>query len=89
MVVSHDIADKDAAKEDGEQRCKLVPSIERIAYYAIDASGNFKPYFVYTNPIAEAAKPKQRAVVSSHKRKKKKAPDKKGLWKTVKSKLGL
>ena len=87
MVVSHDITDKKAAKADAENRCKLVPSIARVAYYAIDASGGFQPYYAYANPKVEAVKPKP--VMSSKKRKKKKATTKKGLWKTVKTKLGI
>jgi len=87
MVVSHDITDKEAAKADAESRCKINPTLARVAYYAINPNGDFKPYYAYANPNIDATKPK--AESPARKRKKKKKPVKMGVWQKVKVKLGL
>ncbi len=87
LVVSRDIGDKEAAKEDAERRCKISPSVDRIAYYAINDSGDFKPYFSYKNPNVEAAKPKSAVSQKPKKRKRKKKPVKKSIWQKIKSAL--
>lgn len=89
LVVSHDISDKDAAKMDAEKRCKFSPSIDRIAYYAITESGDFRSYFSYKNPNVEAKKPKTVSAGTPKKRKRKKKPAKKSWWAKFKKALGI
>ncbi len=86
MVMSNDIDCKEAAEADAKQRCKIVPSTERIVYYDI-SGGWFKVLFSYTNPNVVDSKGAgaRRPLGGPVPKKKKKAPAKKqGLWQKVK-----
>jgi hypothetical protein len=89
LVMSNDITDKDAAKSDAEARCKISPSLARIAYYAISSNGDFKPYFSYTNPNVQNTMAKLQQASEPKKRKRRKKPVKKGLWAKLKKSLGF
>jgi hypothetical protein len=89
LVMSNDIVDKDAAKADALNRCKISPSLARIAYYAISSNGDFKPYYSYTNPNVQNVMEKSRIAATPKKRKGKKKPAKKGLWAKLKQSLGF
>lgn len=54
LETSTRISTKDEAECDAEQRCKLDPSIERIAYYAVDEGGTFRNFLIYKNPRSTA-----------------------------------
>ncbi|NQV56128.1 MAG: hypothetical protein HQ503_09750 [Rhodospirillales bacterium] len=84
LVVSHDIRDKADAKEDAMRKCKINPSLGRIAYYAINEDGDFKAYFSYTNPNVAELQP-----VNTEQKKVKKKPKKKTFWQKFKSALGV
>ncbi len=79
LVVSNDIDSRDDARADAEDRCSGNPWIARIAYYAISPNGDFKPYFSYTNPNAEAAPQAAEDAPKKKKSKKTKKPAKKSL----------
>ena len=70
MVTSRDIYDKESAQEDAERRCKVNSSLERIAYYAINENGDFRPYYSYTNPNVKPLAAKKTAGVDGGPRKK-------------------
>ena len=89
LVMSNDIADKEAAKSDAEARCKISPSLARIAYYAISSNGDFKPFFSYTNPNFENTTAKSQPASGPKKRKRRKDPIKKGFWTKLKKFLGF
>ena len=42
LMISRDIADKDAAKEDAERRFTISPSVDRIAYYGVFGAVYYK-----------------------------------------------
>jgi len=88
LIVSNDIADKDAAKADAENRCKISPSLARIAYYAISSSGDFKPYYSYSNPNVQNEMPKAKPQLKPKKRKRNKKPVKLGFWAKLKKSMG-
>ena len=48
---------RDEAASDAERRCRLDPTIARIAYYAVTESGDFRNIFTYDNPNAGKPKP--------------------------------
>ncbi|WP_419798148.1 MAG: hypothetical protein ACNI26_00140 [Terasakiella sp.] len=91
MVMSNDIDCKEAAQEDAEKRCKIIPSIERIVYYDI-SGGGFKVLHSYTNPnvVKSGAKRHPRPLGGQVpvKKKKKPAPPQ-GVWAKIKKSLGL
>ncbi len=89
MIVSHDIPDKEAARADALNRCKISPSLARIAYYAITSNGDFKPYFSYTNPDIDNAIPKVKHPPKLKKHKRKKRPAKQSFWAKLKKALGF
>lgn len=84
LVVSNDIYDRDAAKADAAMRCKVDPTIARIAYYTVNDAGDFRVFHSYNNPNVQAAKPKTVARTARKKRKPKK-PVKKTLWRKIKA----
>lgn len=55
LETSTRISSREDAECDAEQRCKLDPSIDRIAYYAVGEDGTFKNFLTYKNPRAVAA----------------------------------
>ena len=61
LETSSRISGKEDAECDAEQRCKLDPTIDRIAYYAVDAGGTFRSFFTYKNPRASAPAPAPKA----------------------------
>ncbi len=83
LVVSNDIDSRDAARADAEDRYSGNPGIARIAYYAISENGDFKPYFSFTNPNAEAAPQNAGEAPRKKKSKKTKKPERKGLLNKV------
>jgi hypothetical protein len=91
MVMSNDIDCKEAAQEDAEKRCKIIPSIERIVYYNV-SNGGFKVLHSYTNPNVKKTtskrSPRPTGTLPPVKKKKKPAPPK-GLWAKMKKTLGL
>tara|TARA_B100000315_G_scaffold250544_1_gene283551 strand:+ start:8874 stop:9203 length:330 start_codon:yes stop_codon:yes gene_type:complete len=89
LIVSNEISDKEAAKADAENRCKISPSLARIAYYAISANGDFKPYYSYSNPNVQNDVHKAKPQLETKKRKQKKKPVKKGFWAKLKKSLGI
>ncbi len=89
LVMSNDISDKDAARSDAEARCKISPSLARIAYYAIGSNGDFKPYFSYSNPNVENVMAKSTTPSTPKKRKRKKKAVPKGFWAKLKKSIGF
>jgi len=77
LAVSRDIYDKAAAKTDAIKRCKISPALARIAYYAINDNGDFKPYYAYNNPKVEEPKPSQAANEGLRKNAAKRSPRRK------------
>tara|TARA_B100000959_G_C14757043_1_gene531695 strand:- start:289 stop:738 length:450 start_codon:yes stop_codon:yes gene_type:complete len=55
------------------RRCKISPSLARIAYYAISANGDFKSYYSYSNPNVQNEMPKAKLQIKPKKRKRKKS----------------
>ncbi len=70
------------------KRCKIPPSLARIAYYASNDNGDFKPYFSYANPKVEEPKPKQAANDDARRKRSKKKPSKKPFWQEVAASAG-
>ncbi len=89
LIVSNDISDKEAAKSDAENRCRISPSLARVAYYAINANGDFKPYYSYANPNVQNEMPKSKPQLETKKRKRKKKAVKKGFWAKLKKSMGI
>ena len=52
------IPTKAEAEKDARRRCKYDPTIGRIAYYAVDESGNFRNFFTYDNAKGFVPKPR-------------------------------
>jgi len=52
---SDQVTDKASAESDAKRRCKSDRSIAKIAYYAVNANGDFKVFFSHTNPQAAGA----------------------------------
>ncbi len=88
LAVSRDIYDKEAAKTDAIKRCKIAPSLARIAYYAINDNGDFKPYYSYNNPKVEEPKTKQAANDAGPKKRRKKKAKKKTFWQKLAASVG-
>ncbi|MBT4748351.1 MAG: hypothetical protein HOO19_03415 [Rhodospirillaceae bacterium] len=88
LAVSNDIYDKEAAKTDAIKRCKISPSLARIAYYAINDNGDFKPYYSYNNPKVEEPKSKQASNEGLRKKRRKKKPAKKTFWQKLAASVG-
>lgn len=86
LAVSHDIYDKEAAKTDAIKRCQISPSLARIAYYAINDNGDFKPYYSYANPKVE--EPKQAGNEGLRKKRRKKNAKKKTFWQKLVASVG-
>lgn len=59
LEYSSRIRTREEAECDAAQRCRLDPSIDRIAYYAVDETGRFRNFYTYRNARAAAA-PQQR-----------------------------
>jgi len=52
------ISTKEEAAKDAKSRCKYDPTIGRIAYYSVDATGNFRSIYTYDNTRATTPKPR-------------------------------
>ncbi len=91
LDLSHDITCKEQAEGDARRRCKLDPSVRRIAYYSVTEDGRFRNFYTHTSTEpAPAAKKKVMAgdpVRRSTPRPKAKPP--KGLLARLKAALGL
>ncbi len=83
LVVSNDIGSREDAREDAISRCAGNRGIERIAYYEIKDDGEFRSFFSYKNPNAEAA-PTTSAGGAKKKSGKKKPPPKMKLGARIK-----
>jgi hypothetical protein len=57
MVTAADIDSKAEAEADALAQVRRDPSLGKIAYYKIAASGDFKLFYTYTNPKAGKAPP--------------------------------
>lgn len=86
-----DIDDRETAEIDAKRRCKLDPTIKKVAYYKVAPDGEFRMFFSYTNPNCKPA-PKARPAVSAAPRKpapaKKPAP-KPGLLARLMNTIGI
>ncbi|CAA7627785.1 conserved hypothetical protein [Candidatus Terasakiella magnetica] len=85
-----DIEDRGEAENDAKRRCKLDPTIKKVAYYKVAADGDFRMFYSYTNPNCKPA-PKPMAAGAPPKRKpapKKPAPPP-SLLERLKQKIGL
>ena len=87
-----DIEDRETAEVDAKRRCKLDPTIKKVAYYKVAADGEFRMFFSYTNPNCKPV-PKARPV-SAPPSARKAAPKKKpaakpGLLDRLKKAIGL
>lgn len=51
----HDITTREQAEADARARCQRDPSIRKVAYYSVGASGKFRNFFTYTNPNPASA----------------------------------
>ena len=90
LDLSHDITSREQAEGDAKRRCKVDPSIKKVAYYYVTEDGRFRNFFTYTNTAATPAPKKMMAgdpVRRSATRPKAKRP--KGLLARLKSALGL
>lgn len=88
MVMSHDIDGKEAAQEDAEKRCKIIPSIARIVYYDV-SGGGFRVLYSYTNPNVKPPTKSHRPTGGAlPKRRKRKAKPLTG-WQKFKKAIGL
>ncbi|OAN45924.1 hypothetical protein [Magnetospirillum moscoviense] len=50
LDTSDSITTREDAEPDAKRRCQKDPTIKKVAYYKVDASGDFKVFFSYTNP---------------------------------------
>ncbi len=74
---SQTIYDKFAAEQDAQKRVKINPKIHKIAYYKINAEGDFRIFYSFTNPDATN---QPRTVIQQHDKKpKKKKPRKRSF----------
>ncbi len=90
LDLSHDITDKDQARADALRRCKLDPSLRRIAYYAVSDDGRYRNFFTYTNTTAGS--PKKRPAGELAVRRRRPAPrpaEPRGLLARLRKALGL
>lgn len=91
LDLSHDITTKAEAEADARRRCKIDPSLRRIAYYAVSDDGRFRNFFTYTNGGAGPA-PKRAAAAATTPRPRRPAPAKpepQGLMARLRKALGL
>ena len=86
LELGHDITTKEQAETDARCRCKIDRAVERIAYYAVSESGNFRNVFTYTNPHATPArKPRTAAGPGPQKRARRKKAKNPTLWQRIRS----
>lgn len=88
-----DIDDRESAEVDAKRRCKLDPTIKKVAYYKVAPDGEFRIFFSYTNPNCKPA-PKARPAGSMGATPLKAAPRKKpepkpGLLARLMKSIGL
>ncbi len=87
-----DIDDRETAEADAKRRCKLDPTIKKVAYYKVAADGGFRLFFSYTNPHcrpAPKAKPAGGALAARKPAPKKTPTPKPGLLARLKKSIGL
>ena len=72
LEMNHDITHRDEAESDALRRCGIDKSIHKVAYYAIEESGDFRLIFTYTNPhpVSAGSKPKKAAAQPPRRKKK-------------------
>jgi hypothetical protein len=86
MSMSSDIDTRDDAKYDAEQRCAKNPAFEKVVYYVVSDSGDFKTFFSYTNPnVKKAAATRTPGGSSKKKKSAKKKVAKKTAWQKFRS----
>ncbi|KIM00758.1 hypothetical protein CCC_01752 [Paramagnetospirillum magnetotacticum MS-1] len=87
-----DIDDRETAEIDAKRRCKLDPTIKKVAYYKVAADGEFRLFFSYTNPNCKPVPKAKPVSIASTARKaapKKKPEPKPGLFARLKKSIGL
>ncbi len=90
LDLSHDIETKEQAEADARRRCKLDPSIRRVAYYAVSDDGRFRNFFTHTNANAAPAPRKAMAGEPPRRRPARRKPaPKKGWLQKLKEAIGL
>jgi len=52
---SDSITTREEAEPDAKRRCQKDPTIKKVAYYKVSASGEFKVFYSYTNPNCKPA----------------------------------
>lgn len=71
----HNITTREEAEADARARCQRDPSLRKVAYYSVGASGKFRNFCTYTNPNpASAGKGGGGAVARSPRQAVRKAP---------------
>ena len=87
-----DIDDRESAEIDAKRRCKLDPTLKKVAYYKVAADGDFRLFYSYTKPNCKPvpkAKPVRVAAATAKPATKKKAAPKPGLLARLKKSIGL
>lgn len=78
MVMS-DIASKDEAMSDAEDRCRRDNTIAKIGYYLLNDMGDFRLIYSHTNPHATGDDPVAGGTTKKKKKRRKKKPEPKGV----------
>lgn len=92
LEYSSDVTDREGADADAKRRCQRDSTIKKIAYYAVDGSGDFKCFHSYTNPNCKPAPPKRAGgggAPGKSKPSTRKPAAKPGLLQRIKKGLGL
>jgi hypothetical protein len=55
LDISHDVETKEQAEADAKRRCQRDPTLKKVAYYKVGASGDFRVFYSYTNPNCKPA----------------------------------
>jgi len=77
---SQSIHDKHGAEQNAQARVKRNASIHRIAYYKVNAEGDFRIFYSFTNPALDAP---TKTDEDTKKKPKKKKRVKKTFWQTL------
>ena len=86
-----DITNKAQAQADAEQRCRRDPTLDRVAYYAVQPDGDFQRLLIYTNPnpVVKPSRPRQSGGGDIPKRKRHAPVQETGFGAWLKKVLGL
>jgi len=78
LEYSDSIYGREDAEDDAKYRCRSDNSIQKIAYYSLNVSGDFRHFFTYHNPdFKPTGKGAKKTPGKPPARKKKKKPKKK------------